>query len=101
MDEIIRQEAAQILEIFQKLELDAKLYLVDDPFKIDLLFNDVVDAINTCTVLKTKLPYIEFVLPSREIANEDAGWIGHFEDRDNKRFFLSDVYDFLTLFIKP
>ncbi len=96
----MKEEAQNILAIFHKLGLDAKLYLVKDPFKIDLLFDDVVDAINNATVLKTKLPHIEFVLPSREIAKGDAGWIGHFEDRDNKRFFLSDVYDFLTLFIK-
>jgi len=100
MDEIIKEEAKNILVIFQKLGLDAKLYLVEDPFKIDLLFDDVIDAINASTLLKMKLPHVEFVLPSREIAKGDSGWIGHFEDRDNKRFFLSDVHDFLTLFIK-
>ncbi|MCH9812920.1 MAG: hypothetical protein K0U47_03140 [Epsilonproteobacteria bacterium] len=100
MDEIVKLEAAHILNTFKKQGLDGKLYLVQDPFKIDLLFDEVVDAINHSSLLKTKLPHVEFVLPSREIANGDAGWIGHFEDRDNKRFFLSDVYDFLILFIR-
>lgn len=101
MDDTIKLEAAKILDTYKRLGFGSNLYLVEDPFKIDLLFEEVVDQINHCGILKTKLPFIEFVKPSREFADGDPGWVGHFEDdRDNKRFFLSDVYDFLTLFIK-
>lgn len=91
-------EAAKILNIYRFYRRDGSLYLDGDTETLDALFEAVVDAINDCGPLKPHLPYNEFVLPSREVAKGDPGWVGHFEERDNRRFFLSDVYDFLRLF---
>ena len=91
-------EAEAILNIYRFYRRDGKLYLDGDVETLDSLFDAVVDAINDCGPLKAQLPYYEFVLPSRLTAEGDPGWVGHFEERDNRRFFLSDVYDFLRLF---
>ncbi len=92
-----KEEALEILAIYRFMRQDGKLYLDEDEEKLDMLFDAVVRSIDDCTLLKLKLPYNEFVLPSRKVLEGDAGWIGHFEERDNRRFFLSDVYDFLYL----
>jgi len=92
-----KEEALEILAIYRFMRQDGKLYLDEDEEKLDMLYDAVVRSIDDCTVLKLKLPYNEFVLPSRKVLEGDAGWIGHFEERDNRRFFLSDVYDFLYL----
>lgn len=97
----IKDEAADILNIFRFYRMDGSLYLKEDDERLDALFDAVVDALNDCGVLKPKLPHNEFVVPCRKLADGDPGWIGHFEDRDNRRFFLSDVYDFLKLFYGP
>ena len=91
-------EAEAILNIYRFYRRDGRLYLDGDEETLDSLFDAVVDAINDCGPLKAQLPYNEFVLPSRLTAQGDSGWVGHFEERDNRRFFLSDVYDFLRLF---
>ena len=91
-------EAEKILNIYRFYRRDGRLYLDGDTETLDALFEAVVGAINDCGPLKAQLPYNEFVLPSREVAAGDPGWVGHFEERDNRRFFLSDVYDFLRLF---
>jgi hypothetical protein len=91
-------EAEKILNIYRFYRRDGKLYLDGDEETLDSLFDAVVDAINDCGPLKPQLPYNEFVLPSRLTAEGDPGWVGHFEERDNRRFFLSDVHDFLRLF---
>ncbi|MDX1295519.1 MAG: hypothetical protein R3302_04595 [Sulfurimonadaceae bacterium] len=97
-DKTINTEAEKILNIYRFYKRDGKLYLDGDVETLDSLFEAVVDAINDSGTLKPLLPYNEFVLPSRLTAEGDPGWVGHFEERDNRRFFLSDVYDFLKLF---
>ncbi len=92
------EEAQKILNIFRFYRRDSELYLNEETQVLNDLFDAVVDAINDAKVLKTQLPYNEFVLPSRAIQSGDKGWIGHFEEADNRRFFLSDVYDYLRLF---
>ena len=93
-----QDEADNILNIFRFYKRDGELYLNEETQTLNELFDAVVDAINTAGILKTQLPYNEFVLPSKRIQEGDAGWIGHFSEADNQRFFLSDVYDFLRLF---
>jgi len=97
-DQYVNLEAQKILNIYRFYKRDGKLYLDGDTETLDALFEAVVDAINESGPLKPLLPYNEFVLPSRLTAQGDAGWTGHFQERDNRRFFLSDVYDFLKLF---
>ena len=91
------KEALKILNIYRFFQKDGTLYLGDDAESLDTLFDAVVDAINNCGTLKAELPYNEFVRPSRKVLEGDAGWIGHFEERDNRRFFLSDIHDYLRL----
>jgi len=91
-------EADKILNIFRFYQRNGSLYLDNDIQTLDSLFDATVDAINNCGTFKIELPYTEFVHPCKEIAAGDAGWIGHFNERDNRRFFLSDIYDFLKLF---
>jgi len=93
-----QDEADSILNIFRFYKRDGELYLNEETQTLNELFDAVVDAINAAGILKTQLPYNEFVLPSKRIQEGDAGWIGHFNEADNQRFFLSDVYDFLRLF---
>ena len=92
-----KEEAKQMLAIYHMMQMNGTLYLKEDEHTLDTLFDAVVQAITTSTVLKPKLPYNEFVLPSRKVLEGDQGWIGHFEERDNRRFFLSDIYDYLYL----
>ena len=94
----IKAEAQKILNIYRFYQRDGSLYLVEDEETLDALFEAVVDAINDCGVLKAKLPYMEFVHPSKMVREGDAGWVGHFKERDNRRFFLSDIHDYLQLF---
>jgi len=98
MKNINQQEADHILNIFRFYKRDGELYLNDDTQTLNELFDAVVDAINASGALKIQLPYNEFVLPSKRIQEGDEGWVGHFNEADNRRFFLSDVYDFLRLF---
>jgi len=98
MKKLKHEEAKKILNIFRFYQKNGKLYLDDDIESLDSLFDATVDAINSCGAFKIELPYIEFVHPCKEIAAGDDGWIGHFDERDNRRFFLSDLYDFLKLF---
>lgn len=96
MDE--KKEAQNILNIYRLMKQDGKLYLEENDEVIDGLFEAVTMEITYSTILKTKLPYKEFVLPSRKVLENDSGWVGHFKNRDNRRFFLSDIYDYLYLF---
>lgn len=96
----LKTEAESILNIFRFYRLGSTLYLQAEGERLDELFDAVVTAINDCGPLKAKLPYNEFVIPCRKVAEGDPGWVGHFEDRDNRRFFLSDVHDYLILFYK-
>jgi len=91
-------EAEKILNIFRFYQKDGALYLSEDTEMLDMLFDAVIHAIDDCGPLKAQLPYNEFVHPSKEVLNLDPGWVGHFKERDNRRFFLSDVHDFLKLF---
>ena len=96
-----KQEAKAILDIFAFYRADSNLYKWQDDEKVDELFEAIIAAINDCGELKPLLPFNEFVRPSREYAHGDKGWVGHFEaDKDNKRFFLSDVVDYLTLYMR-
>jgi hypothetical protein len=91
------EEAQKILNIYRFYQRDGSLYLIEDQETLDALFDAVVDAINESGSFKTLLPYTEFVLPCKRVREEDTGWVGHFQERDNRRFFLSDIYDFLKL----
>lgn len=92
-----KNEAQNILNIYRFMQQDGTLYLGDDEESIDTLFDAVILAITDSGPLKTKLPFREFVLPSRKVIEGDEGWVGHFNERDNRRFFLSDIYDYLSL----
>lgn len=92
-----KQEAHKILNIYRLFQQNGTLYLGQDDAMLDTLFDAVVHAMNDCGTLKAKLPYMEFVLPSRKVLEQDEGWVGHFDERDNRRFFLSDIYDYLYL----
>lgn len=92
-----KKEAQNILNIYRMMQKDGTLYLDKDEAMLDTLFDAVINAITDCGMLKTKLPYTEFVLPSRKVIEGDNGWVGHFRERDNRRFFLSDIYDYLYL----
>lgn len=98
MNSIALQEAEQILNIYRFYHRDGSLYLIEEEETLDALFDAVIIAINECSVLKADLPYMEFIHPSKMVLQNDAGWVGHFEQRDNRRFFLSDVYDFLKIY---
>lgn len=86
------------MAIYAFYRADGTLYKWDDNDKVDTLFEAVVTAINDCGILKPQLPQKEFVVPCRKYAAGDRGWREHFDNRDNRRFFLSDVHDYLTLF---
>ncbi|MDD2905517.1 MAG: hypothetical protein WBK95_01405 [Sulfurimonas sp.] len=97
MKKIKNAEAEKILNIYRFFQKDGKLYLGEDTDSLDTLYDAIINAINDCGSLKAALPYQEFVHPCKQVAAGDAGWIGHFEERDNRRFFLSDIYDYLKL----
>ena len=96
----IYTEAKEILDIYRFYGLDTHLYLHTHEEKIDDLFDAVIHSIGTSTLLKPTLPYNEFVRPSRMVLEGDTGWVGHFNERDNRRFFLSDIHDYLRLFCR-
>ncbi len=97
MKSVENEEASKILNIYRFFQKDGNLYLTEDVESLDMLFDAVVNAIDNCGPLKPLLPYNEFVRPSRKVLEGDAGWVGHFEERDNRRFFLSDIHDYLRL----
>lgn len=97
MRKVHNDEAQKILNIYRFFQQDGSLYLKEDEQRLDMLFEAIVDAINESGPFKMLLPYNEFVLPCKRVREGDAGWIGHFEERDNRRFFLSDIYDYLKL----
>ena len=97
MKNIENEEAMKILNIYRFFQKDGNLYLAEESESLDMLFDAVINAINSCGSLKPHLPYNEFVRPSRKVLEGDAGWVGHFEERDNRRFFLSDIHDYLYL----
>jgi len=98
MKKIENPEATQIINIYRFFNKDGSLYLLEDKEIIDTLFYAVIEAINNSGPLKPQLPYKEFVYPCKELSLGNKGWIEHFEDRDNRKFFLSDIYDYLQLF---
>jgi hypothetical protein len=91
------EEVEKILNIYRFFQKDEKLYLNEETESLDMLYDAVVDAINNCGSLKAELPYQEFVHPCKQVRAGDSGWIGHFKERDNRRFFLSDIHDYLKL----
>jgi hypothetical protein len=97
MNKIKDEEAAKIINIYRFFQKNGNLYLKDEDDSLDMLFDAVVDAINDSGSLKVKLPYNEFVHPCKMVRENDSSWIGHFEERDNRRFFLSDIHDYLKL----
>lgn len=97
MKKIKNEEAQKILNIYRFFQKDGNLYLTQDNESLDMLYEAIVDAINDCGTLKAQLPYNEFVHPCKMVREDDAGWVGHFEERDNRRFFLSDIHDYLQL----
>ncbi|WP_415250417.1 hypothetical protein [Sulfurimonas sp.] len=97
MKKIKNEEAEKILNIYRFFQKDGKLYLNEDTESLDMLYDAVINAINNCGALKAQLPYQEFVHPCKQVLMNDAGWVGHFQERDNRRFFLSDIHDYLKL----
>lgn len=97
MKKIKNEEAEKILNIYRFFQQDGNLYLTADTDSLDILYEAVVNAIDDCGSLKAKLPYNEFVHPCKMVLENDAGWVGHFQERDNRRFFLSDIHDYLKL----
>lgn len=97
---IKNEEAQSILNIYRFFNKDGNLYLTQDNESLDALYDAIIDAINDAGPLKAKLPYREFVHPCKMVREQDAGWVGHFEERDNRRFFLSDIHDYLKLLYK-
>lgn len=97
MKKIRNEEAQEILNIYRFYQKDGQLYLTNENEVLDDLYEAVVDAINDCGPLKAQLPYQEFVHPCKMVRENDSGWIGHFNERDNRRFFLSDIHDYLKL----
>jgi len=100
MKKIKNEEAEKILNIYRFFNKDGNLYLTQDDETLDTLYDAVINAINDCGSLKAELPYQEFVHPCKQLLAGDAGWIGHFNERDNRRFFLSDIHDYLSLLYK-
>ena len=97
MKKIKNEEAEEILNIYRFFHKDGNLYLNEDRESLDALYDAIVNAINDCGPLKAQLPYLEFVHPCKQVQAGDPGWVGHFEERDNRRFFLSDIHDYLKL----
>jgi len=91
------EEAEKILNIYRFFQKDGNLYLTQESESLDILYTAVVDAINNCGTLKAELPYQEFVYPCKQVKIGDISWVGHFEERDNRMFFLSDIHDYLKL----
>lgn len=97
MDEM--DKANEILAIYRFYRLDGDLYRNGGDERIDDLFDAVVVAIEGCGTLKPLLPQEEFVIPCREVLRRNEGWLRRFEHPDTRAFFLSDIYDFLRLFV--
>ncbi|MDD2838459.1 MAG: hypothetical protein AB7U44_00070 [Sulfuricurvum sp.] len=97
MNEI--DKANEILGIYRFYKMDGKLYHYDEDDRLDDLFEAVVNAINDCGILKPLLPRDEFVIPCRGLQNKERVWLQRFEHQDTRAFFLSDIYDFLRLFV--
>lgn len=93
------ERAQEILSIYRFYKLDGKLYHYDEDDRLDELFDAVVHAINDCGMLQPLLPKEEFVIPCRGILNRERAWLQRFEHQDTRAFFLSDIYDFLRLFV--
>lgn len=92
-------QANEILSIYRFYRLDGRLYHDDEDDRLNELFDAIVLAINECGMLKPLLPQEEFVIPCRGIAQQDSIWLRRFEHQDTRAFFLSDIYDFLRLFV--
>lgn len=93
------ERAQEILSIYRFYKLDGKLYHYDEDDRLDELFDAIVHAINDCGMLQPLLPKEEFVIPCRGILNRERAWLQRFEHQDTRAFFLSDIYDFLRLFV--
>jgi len=94
------QDISDLLAIYKFYKCDGKIYLNSHNDVIEDLFRAVIHAINGSHFLQGHLPFYEFVHPSLQVLNGDSGWVGHFKELENCRFFLSDIYDFLYLFFR-
>jgi hypothetical protein len=92
-------KAHEILSIYRFYRLDGELYNDVDEERLDELFEAVVMAISDAGILKPFLPQAEFVAPCRGILERNPAWLQRFEHKDTRAFFLSDIYDFLRLFV--
>lgn len=92
-------KAREILDIYRFYRMDGRLYHYDEDDRLDELFDAVVHAIHDCGILKPLLPQEEFVIPCRGVLNQERAWLQRFEHSDTRAFFLSDIYDFLRLFV--
>jgi hypothetical protein len=92
-------KANEILSIYRFYRLDGRLYECEDGERLDQLFDAVTSAISESGILKPFLPLQEFVIPCRGVVNREKGWLRRFEHPDTRAFFLSDIYDFLRLFV--
>ena len=100
MDISSYNQAVKILNEFPLYNLDSNLFHSDNNKAVSLLFESVVDLISESAELKDNLPKKEFVIPVEKYKSNNLDWKMHFQDPDNQKFFLSDVYDYLLLITK-
>ncbi len=93
------EKANAILSIYRFYRMDGNLYDCDDADRLDQLFDAVIQAIDDSGILKPLLPQNEFVIPCRGLLRGEKAWLQRFDHRDTRAFFLSDIYDFLRLFV--
>ncbi len=97
MNEI--DQANEILTIYRFYRMDGKLYRSEGDGRLDELFEAVIRAINESGTHKLHLPQQEFVIPCRGLLQREKAWLQRFEHPDTRAFFLSDIHDFLRLFV--
>jgi hypothetical protein len=96
---ILKKEAWHIINIFKFMGEDSFVYISKNYELIDSLFDSVTQAIVKSSRLKNIMPK-EFVYPALKYLENDLKWKKHFENKDHKSFFLSDIYDYLMLFFR-
>ena len=78
---------------------DSKIYMIDTrqyPDDIYALFDAVCDAMVESSAYNDRLPD-EFVTTMRLYRAGDPRAVGHFDHVDHRAFYLSDLYDYISL----
>ncbi|WP_024791018.1 MULTISPECIES: hypothetical protein [unclassified Lebetimonas] len=86
----LKKEAWHIINIFKFMGEDSFVYISKNYELIDSLFDSVMQAIVKSSRLKNIMPK-EFVYPALKYLENDLKWKKHFENKDHKSFFLSDL----------